>query len=165
MKTSPAVTEQACVDRASDPETPVAAPVHPPPLSGAAQPTASTRQNRRPRPTGALRPLGPKAAALQARRQRLARQQQAQQMGPQRSAEGCRLASDDGSVVFLLRAVPSGLCIERTQHRATHLQVIQRVFFASDASFRRWCAEEPTRFDHPVLYQHLRSEGHDLLPK
>lgn len=129
-----------------------------------ASPCLPIRPDRSRREIGTPRPIGVKAAALLARRQRIELVKSVGPPGPQAHPKGLRLASEDGSLVFLLKATRAGLCVERTQHRAAHAAFVQCAVFASDAAFHRWCVEDPVRFVHPVLYLYLRSEGHDLLP-
>ena len=108
------------------------------------------------------RPLGPKRAALQLRRQRNAAPPVATKS--QSTNEGTpALVSQDGSVGFVLRASLNGLLIERTLRRAIGARLVQCMVFGDPGTFDRWCESEPMRFEDPVLYDRLRREGHEAL--
>jgi len=110
------------------------------------------------------RPLGSKRAALQIRRQRSA------PPAARTAAKGAAiqrdertLVSKDTSVTITMRATTLGLLIERMQSQPVGARLVQTMVFEDSASFDRWCASEPVRFDDPVLYDQLRREGHDAL--
>ena len=108
------------------------------------------------------RPLGPKRAALQLRRQRngaptVATKSQSTSQGTQ------ALVSQDGSVGFVLRASLNGLLIERTLWQAIGARLVQCMVFGNPGTFDRWCESEPMRFEDPVLYDRLRRDGHEAL--
>ena len=108
------------------------------------------------------RPLGPKRAALQLRRQRIASPPVA--TNSQSPSQGTpTLVSQDGSVGFVLRASLNGLLIERTLRRAIGARLVQCMVFGDPGTFDRWCESEPMRFEDPVLYDRLRREGHEAL--
>lgn len=111
-----------------------------------------------------IAPLGPKAALLHERRQR-----RAVSKPPRRdtshSLDAVRLASDDGAVAFALHAVPEGLFVERTQRRPLGALVTVAMVFERRDAFARWCDSDPVRFDHPMLHNHLRRHGDELLPE
>lgn len=110
------------------------------------------------------RPLGAKRAALQIRRQR-ASHPTARDAAKNTRADsgGLLLASRDTTVAFTLRATVVGLLIERTQRHPVGARLVQTMVFADAATFERWCASEPMRFEDPVLYDQLRREGHEAL--
>jgi hypothetical protein len=101
------------------------------------------------------RALGPKRAALHARRVRAAPTCMAAPQGT------CLLACKDASVAFALRPTHAGLLIERTQCQPMGARLVQTLLFETVNRFERWCDAEPTRFDEPMLYEQLRREGHE----
>jgi len=108
------------------------------------------------------RPLGPKRAALQLRRQRSGTPTVATKS--QSTSQGTSaLVSQDGSVGFVLRASLNGLLIERTLRLAIGARLVQSMVFGDPDAFDRWCESEPMRFEDPVLYDRLRREGHEAL--
>jgi hypothetical protein len=110
------------------------------------------------------RPLGAKRAALQIRRQRIARPTVRPKAKDDAAPEDERtLLSQDHSVTFTLRATSLGLLIERTQSQPLGARLVQTMVFEDPDAFDRWCASEPIRFEDPVLYDQLRREGHDAL--
>jgi hypothetical protein len=116
-------------------------------------PRARRRKNAIDEP---VRPLGPKAALLHARR--VSRKATA----PDAAApDDAALASEDGAVSFVLAGTSGGLFIERTQRRPLGAQLVQAIVFGEMSAFRRWCDADPIRFDYPVLHGRLRSQGHD----
>lgn len=105
---------------------------------------------------GPVRPLGPKAALLHARR--VGRKAAT----PDPSAvEEAGLASEDGAVSFVVTGTTGGLYVERTQRRPLGAQLVQAMVFADVAAFKRWCDADPIRFDYPVLHDRLRRQGDD----
>lgn len=111
---------------------------------------------------GDVAPLGPKAALLHERRQRRALSVPRE---VSRAPNAVRLASDDGAVAFTLHAVPEGLFVERTQRRPLGALVTVAMVFERRDAFARWCDGDPVRFDHPMLHNHLRRHGDELLPE
>lgn len=108
-------------------------------------------------------PLGPKARTRHTRRQRHMLVQCADHALPHQRPNGLRMASPDGTLAFTLKRTPTGLCVERTQHRPLHTRLVLSLVFTQGDSFQRWCDAESVRFDHPVLFSFLRSEGHGIL--
>lgn len=108
------------------------------------------------------RALGAKRAALHLRRQqRSSSKPHANSTHAGSSAGTLILASQHAGVGFVLRPTRAGLLIERTQRHALGAQLVQTMVLADAASFERWCAAEPLRFDDPVLYEQLCRAGHD----
>jgi hypothetical protein len=116
-----------------------------------------------------LRPLGPKAAVLHARRhQRKPAKRDCGDGGPAFS-----LTSHDGAISFQVdRDTPrgrsnakaalqgiEGLCIRRTQRRPLGHQLIQSLLFEDLAAFTAWCDTDSARFDYPLLHGQLRRHG------
>lgn len=113
------------------------------------------------------RPLGPKRAALQLRRLQRSPTPAPAKLAPEVVCASRRdavlLASKAGDVSFSLRATDQGCLVERTQRQAVGARLVQTMVFADQATFERWCAVEPIRFEDPVLYDQLRREGHGAL--
>ena len=103
-----------------------------------------------------IRPLGPKAALLHARR---ASRKAAQRDPALLHVSG--LASEDGAVSFRVEATPAGLCIERMQRRPLGTQFMQVFVFDDASSFKRWCDTDPIRFQFPLLHGQVRRQGDD----
>lgn len=103
-----------------------------------------------------VRPLGPKAALLHARR---AGRKAAQPDPALLHVSG--LASEDGAVSFKVEATPAGLCIERMQRRPLGTQFMQVFVFDEASSFKRWCDTDPIRFHYPLLHGQVRRQGDD----
>ena len=72
------------------------------------------------------------------------------------------LRSDDGVVVLMLRRVPAGLFVERTQLRSGGARAIQSAVFADNESFQRWCDADAARLDYPSVYVNLKRDGDAL---
>lgn len=109
------------------------------------------------------RSLGPKAAALQSRRRAalLGRKDAARTL----HYDGVSIASDDGAISFLLRAAGSRLFVQRTQRRPLGTATIMCMAFGDRSCFLRWCDKEPTRFDHPLLFDRLLRHGHEVFSR
>lgn len=73
------------------------------------------------------------------------------------------MKSDDGAVSFSLRPVGARLFIERTHRRHAGTVAVQCLLIEGREEFRRWCELEPTRFDHPVLFDRLRRHADEIL--
>jgi hypothetical protein len=76
-----------------------------------------------------------------------------------------RIASDegcDGVVRFVLRRVVGGLYVEREElpRKGTHTSI--SVEFTDRDGFERWCDDDPSRFEHPLLHQRVRREAEEL---
>ena len=100
-----------------------------------------------------VRPLGPKAAVLHARR--------VKRKATASEPAGGELVSEDGAVSFVVIAGGAGLCVERTQRRPLGSQLVQAIVFGDVAAFMRWCDADVVRFDYPVLHRRLRNQGHE----
>jgi hypothetical protein len=111
------------------------------------------------------RPLGPKAAALHARRQQMRAARAVELARASRDhgrAEQLALVSTDRKFRFVLRHVTAELYVERTQRDAQDAQVVQSMVFDGWDAFLRWCDADPVRFDQPVLHQQLRRHGDEF---
>ena len=78
------------------------------------------------------------------------------------AAFGVQLASDDGALTYLVKPAGTRLFMQRTQHDGAGTVAVQCVLFAGHDEFRRWCADEPARFDRPLLFDQLRRCGDDV---
>jgi hypothetical protein len=100
-----------------------------------------------------VRPLGPKAVVLQARRVKRNATAPAPIAG--------ELISEDGAVSFVVVGGALGLLIERTQRRPLGSRLVQALVFEDVVEFRRWCDSDLVRFDYPLLHCRLWSQGHE----
>lgn len=83
-----------------------------------------------------------------------------------RSATGDRgavIESDDGAVSFALKVTGDRLFVERTHRSNAGTMTVQCLLIDSHEEFRRWCAVEPTRFQHPVVFDRLWRYGNEVL--
>jgi hypothetical protein len=106
-----------------------------------------------------VRPFGDKVTALQVRRRGETRRRAAGDP----AKGGSSLSTRDGTVAFHLRITPSGLLVERLQHRPVGCVLVQSALLFGSEAFRRWCDAEPIRFDDPGLHDRLRRHGDELL--
>jgi hypothetical protein len=75
------------------------------------------------------------------------------------------LTSPDGLVAFTLAPRGNRLFVQRTQRRADQLVAIQCLLIRNADDFRRWCDVEPTRFEHPVVFDQLRRYGDEVFAR
>jgi len=73
------------------------------------------------------------------------------------SAEGGR-----GEVRFFLKRVAGGLYVEREEIPRRGLRTQQSVEFPDAERFKRWCDNDPIRFEHPLLHINLQRDADDL---
>ena len=73
------------------------------------------------------------------------------------SAEGRR-----GEVRFFLQRVAGGLYVEREEIPRRGLRTQQSVQFADAEHFKRWCDNDPIRFEHPLLHVNLKRDADEL---
>lgn len=73
------------------------------------------------------------------------------------SAEGRR-----GEVRFFLQRVAGGLYVEREEIPRRGLRTQQSVQFADVEHFKRWCENDPIRFEHPLLHVSLKRDADEL---
>ena len=73
------------------------------------------------------------------------------------SAEGRR-----GEVRFFLQRVAGGLYVEREEIPRRGLRTQQSVQFTDAEHFRRWCDNDPIRFEHPLLHVSLKRDADAL---
>ncbi|HEV6967934.1 hypothetical protein [Roseateles sp.] len=74
---------------------------------------------------------------------------------------GHLLTSRDGTLAIAIRSTPVGLWVERRHCPLSGPRTAHTLIFESPATFDKWCAAEPLRFDDPILYDALRREGHE----
>jgi hypothetical protein len=67
-----------------------------------------------------------------------------------------------GEVRFFLQRVAGGLYVEREDIPRRGLRTQQSVQFADAEHFRRWCDNDPIRFEHPLLHVNLKRDADDL---
>ena len=72
-------------------------------------------------------------------------------------------SSRDGGIEFRLTRRPSGLYVERSQHRRGAGRVQHTMRFANEAEFVRWCQADRLQFVYPVVYANLKRHGCALL--
>ena len=68
----------------------------------------------------------------------------------------------EGDIRFYLERVAGGLYVEREEIPRRGLQTSQSAHFNDADSFRRWCDDDPVRFEHPVLHVQLKRDADDL---
>ena len=107
---------------------------------------------------GTATPLGPKAAALRARRQAQPSSIKGRNGRPASRAD-TSICSDDGAVAFVLKPCGAALFVRRTQRRPLGTMTVLSMSFPDSAAFVRWCDREPVRFDYPLLFDRLRRHG------
>jgi hypothetical protein len=76
---------------------------------------------------------------------------------------GTVIESDDGAVSFALKAAGGRLFIERTHRSEAGTMAVQCLLIGGQEEFRRWCEMEPTRFEHPVVFDRLWRYGDEVL--
>ena len=76
---------------------------------------------------------------------------------------GAVIESDDGAVCFALKATGDRLYIERTHRTGAGTMAVQCLLIGGREEFRRWCEVEPTRFEHPVVFDRLWRYGNEVL--
>lgn len=67
-----------------------------------------------------------------------------------------------GVLRFVLRRVAGGLYVEREElpRRGTRTGI--SVEFTDRDGFVRWCSDDPSRFDNPLLHQQVRRSADEL---
>ena len=70
--------------------------------------------------------------------------------------------SHRGEVRFFLQRVAGGLYVEREDVPRLGLRSNQSLQFADADGFRRWCDDDPVRFEHPTLHIDLKRQGDEL---
>lgn len=78
-------------------------------------------------------------------------------------ARGAVIESDDGAVSFELKAAGGRLFIERTHRSEAGTMAVQCLLIGGREEFRRWCEVEPTRFEHPVVFDRVWRYGNEVL--
>lgn len=75
------------------------------------------------------------------------------------------LVSADGALTFSLKTLGDGLFVQRTQRGREGAVAIQCLVIRAQDDFRRWCDMEPTRFEHPVVFDRLRRYGDEVFTR
>jgi hypothetical protein len=76
---------------------------------------------------------------------------------------GTVIESADGALSFSLRIAGGRLFIERTHRSRAGTMAVQCLLIGGQEEFRRWCEVEPTRFEHPVIFDRLWRYGDEVL--
>lgn len=111
-----------------------AAPGHPPPL-------AAPGRRRRSAPA-AHRPAEPNDSALGAR--------------------SLHASGPHGELRFRLQRHQGGLYVEREEHPRRGRPCVQSFRFSDARDFERWCADDPVRFEYPLLHIDLKRDAAEL---
>jgi hypothetical protein len=82
-----------------------------------------------------------------------------------RPADGEMVESADGSLLFRLSVVEGRLFVQRTQRGAARPITVQCMVLGDAKDFRQWCDAEPTRFEHPVVFDRLRRYGDEVFAR
>jgi len=75
------------------------------------------------------------------------------------NSHGCGRA---GTVSVALQRVAQGLFVTREETPAIGPRTLVALAFDDLSGFERWCADDPIRFDHPILHQQVRRHGEEL---
>jgi hypothetical protein len=67
-----------------------------------------------------------------------------------------------GTVQFFLQRINGGMYVEREEIPRGGIRTCQSVHFSDHPAFERWCNDDPTRFEHPVLHARLQRDGDEL---
>ena len=76
-----------------------------------------------------------------------------------------RVATAQGShgrLSFVLQRIAGGLYVEREEVPKRGTQTFISIEFTDRDAFRRWLDEDPSRFDHPLLHQHVQRDADEL---
>lgn len=76
---------------------------------------------------------------------------------------GALIESADGAVSFAMKVTGTRLFIERTHRSQAGTMAVQCLLIDGREEFRRWCELEPTRFEHPVVFDRLWRYGDEVL--
>ena len=75
------------------------------------------------------------------------------------------LRSDDGTVLFNLLKVESGVYVERVQKRLGVFQVRQASRFQNEEDFLFWLESDHLQFVHPLLFTQIKRTVYELFNK
>jgi len=103
-----------------------------------------------------VRPFGDKVTALQRRRRN---SEASRRAANDTRRGGVALANAAATVAFRLVPVPTGLLVERVQHRPTGTVLRQTLLLRQRPQFEAWCAVEPLRLEEPAVWTRLRRAG------
>jgi hypothetical protein len=73
------------------------------------------------------------------------------------------LRSEDGSLVFHLLRLPTGLYIERVRVLKNGTRVVQSAVLSDGAALAQWCDKDALRFEFPLIFAMLKRDGTHLL--
>jgi hypothetical protein len=79
------------------------------------------------------------------------------------TAQPLTLRSSDGSVLFVLHAQAAGLYVKRSRRLSSSCSLVQSAVFGEEELFSEWCDADSIRFEDPLLWSRLRSEGRNRL--
>lgn len=82
--------------------------------------------------------------------------------GASELGSGLTVVSPDGEVAFSLSIVGDRLFVQRTHRKEAGVVAVQCLLITELEDFRRWCEVEPTRFDHPVVFDRVRRFGNEV---
>ena len=68
----------------------------------------------------------------------------------------------NGAVRVALQRFERGLFVTREENPSTGPRTLVVLSFDDLSGFERWCADDPIRFDQPVLHQQVRRHGEEL---
>ncbi len=68
------------------------------------------------------------------------------------------LISSNGALQFVVEAHGAQVFLSRIQRRPLGVRLILSMTFVDRQAFADWCDREPTRFDHPLLFDRLRRQ-------
>ncbi len=103
-----------------------------------------------------VRPFGDKVTALQRRRRN---SEASRRAANDARLGGVALANATATVAFRLIPVPTGLLVERVQHRPAGTVLRQTLLLREQQQFEAWCTVEPLRLEEPAVWTRLRRAG------
>jgi hypothetical protein len=81
---------------------------------------------------------------------------------PSQSRNRTVAATTDGEVSVTLHRCASGVLLELEERRSDGSRIIVVTAFTQSNSLDAWCADDPLRFDAPMLHQQVRRHAADL---
>ena len=82
--------------------------------------------------------------------------------GDQQYARTVSATGRRGEIRFFLQRVAGGLYVEREEIPRRGLRTQQSVQFTDAEHFKRWCDNDPIRFEHPLLHVNLKRDADEL---
>lgn len=77
-----------------------------------------------------------------------------------------RVATQDEHLSFVLKRTRTGVFVQRYEKVDEHSHagsVSFQMLFTTESEFEQFCRSDEMRFEHPLVYQALAREFHDLL--